>query len=140
MATIAVCRGALRRNAVPLGLSLSTGIFLFSRQPPTRLDALPSFGSRSPSAPAASHAVEESKEWLNPEVIRQLSGGSLAGQLHEDCTKTGNAILTSDYRLRDWGACVLLFKDTGPAHWPSHRGRPSKFFAVGFPRKNVTRD
>lgn len=80
MATIAVCRGALRRNAVPLGLTLSTGVFLFSRQPPTRLDALPLPTSRSSPAPAASRAVEDSREWLNPELIRQLSGGSLAGQ------------------------------------------------------------
>ncbi|KAJ4391329.1 hypothetical protein N0V93_004946 [Gnomoniopsis smithogilvyi] len=78
MATMTLCRGALRRHAVPLTLSISTGMFLTSRQQPIRLDAMQASKSRSPS-PAASRAVEESKEWLNPDVIRQLSGGSLAG-------------------------------------------------------------
>ncbi|CAN8097181.1 unnamed protein product [Discula destructiva] len=78
MATVALCRGALRRHAVPLGLSLSTGVFLIGRQRPIRLDALSTTSSSSP-APAAARALEESKEWLDPEMIRQLSGGSLAG-------------------------------------------------------------
>lgn len=79
MATAALCRGALRRSAAPLTLGLSTGLFLAHRQHqrrPMRLDALP---ASRPSSPATSRAVADSEDWLDPEVIRQLSGGSLAG-------------------------------------------------------------
>lgn len=94
MSTVRLCRGVLRRSAVPLGLSLSTGIFLVSRQKPMLLEAMP---SRS-SSPVTSRAIEESTEWLDPEVIRQLSGGSLAGEKNE-CLPQGSqqeiAILTT---------------------------------------------
>lgn len=43
-----------------------------------RLDAMPA-ASRS-SSPAASRLVAESEDWLDPDVIKQLSGGSLAGE------------------------------------------------------------
>lgn len=80
MATIAFCRGALRRHAVPTALALSSGLYLVGRQPPTRLDAL--VRSPSPPAAAASRAAGERPGvgWLDPEVVRQLSGGSLAGE------------------------------------------------------------
>lgn len=80
MATIALCRGALRRHAVPTGLVLSSGLYLASRQAPTRLDSLPY--SRSSSLSSAPRVVDERSDehWLDPEVIRQLSGGSLAGE------------------------------------------------------------
>lgn len=78
MATIALCRGALRRHAMPLTLSLSTGAFLVCRQRPMRLDAMPAT-SRSPS-PTSSRVVNESDDWLNPQVIKELAGGSLAGE------------------------------------------------------------
>lgn len=81
MATAALCRGALRRSAAPLTLGLSTGLLLAHRQHqrhPVRLDAL---SSSRPSSPATSKVVAESEDWLDPEVIRQLSGGSLAGMM-----------------------------------------------------------
>lgn len=79
MATATLCRSALRRSAAPLTLGLSTGLLLAHRQHlrhPVRLDALP---ASRPSSPVTSRDVAGSEEWLDPEVIRQLSGGSLAG-------------------------------------------------------------
>lgn len=79
MATATLCRGALRRTAAPLTIGLSSGLFLAHRQHqrhPVRLDALP---ASRPSSPATSRSVAESEDWLDPEMIRQLSGGSLAG-------------------------------------------------------------
>lgn len=76
MATIALCRGAVRRSAAPVVLGLSTGLFLANRQRPMRLDAMPASQS---SSPATERIVAQSEEWLNPEIIKQLSGGSLAG-------------------------------------------------------------
>lgn len=76
MATIAVCRGALRRSAAPVTLGLSTGLFLANRQRPMRLDAMSA--SRS-SSTTTERIVAQSDDWLDPEVIKQLSGGSLAG-------------------------------------------------------------
>lgn len=78
MATRALCRGGLRRHALPLTLSMSAGLFLASRQKPIRLDAMPA-ASRS-SSPVVDRAAAESEDWLNPDVIKQLSGGSLAGE------------------------------------------------------------
>lgn len=80
MATIALCRGTLARHAVPLALGTSAGVFfaLRQQQQPIRLDALPSYSSSSSSSRPVSPAVE-TEGWLSPEVIRQLSGGSLAG-------------------------------------------------------------
>lgn len=79
MATIALVRGALRRHAVPATLALSSGLYLASRQPPMRMDALPARSSSSSPPPAPPRIVEETAGWLDPEIIRQLSGGSLAG-------------------------------------------------------------
>lgn len=80
MATIALVRGALRRHAVPATLALSSGLYLASRQPPMRMDALPARSSSSSPPPAPPRIVEETAGWLDPEIIRQLSGGSLAGE------------------------------------------------------------
>lgn len=82
MATATLCRAALRRTAAPLTLGLSTGLVLAHRQhqrQPIRLDALPGSSSPGSSSPAMSRAAAESEDWLDPELIRQLSGGSLAG-------------------------------------------------------------
>jgi hypothetical protein len=57
-------------------LGLSTGFFLANRQRPMRLDALST--SRS-SSPATERIAAQSDDWLDPEIIKQLSGGSLAG-------------------------------------------------------------
>lgn len=80
MATATLCRAALRSTAAPLTLGLSAGLVLAHRQhqrQPIRLDALPA--SSRPASPATSRAIAESEDWLDPEVIKQLSGGSLAG-------------------------------------------------------------
>lgn len=115
MATATLCRGALRRTAAPLTLGLSSGLFLAHRQHqrhPVRLDALPA--SRS-SSPATSRSVAESEEWLDPEMIRQLSGGSLAGFLAGLVVSvfsktlvllTGLAIVTVQVASR-WGVDLL---------------------------------
>jgi hypothetical protein len=98
MATRTLCRAALRRNAVPFTLSLSTGLFLAhhnTTQHPIRLDTFSSWsspfgrGGRStpPPPPVSSDSrrpqekekEEEEDGFLNAEVIKQLSSGSLAG-------------------------------------------------------------
>ncbi|KAI7787622.1 fun14 family protein [Diaporthe eres] len=115
MATATLCRGALRRTAAPLTLGLSSGLFLAHRQHqrhPVRLDALP---ASRPSSPATSRSVAESEEWLDPELIRQLSGGSLAGFLAGLVVSvfsktlvllTGLAIVTVQVASR-WGVDLL---------------------------------
>ncbi|KAK7717297.1 hypothetical protein SLS64_002787 [Diaporthe eres] len=115
MATATLCRGALRRTAAPLTLGLSSGLFLAHRQHqrhPVRLDALP---ASRPSSPATSRSVAESEEWLDPEMIRQLSGGSLAGFLAGLVVSvfsktlvllTGLAIVTVQVASR-WGVDLL---------------------------------
>lgn len=88
MAAATLCRSALRRSAAPLTLGLSTGLLLAHRQHqrhPIRLDALP---ASRPNSPATNRAVAESEDWLDPEVIRQLSGGSLAGTHSDSLTPT----------------------------------------------------
>lgn len=79
MATIALCRASLRRHAVPTTLALSSGLYLANRRQPTRLDAFSS-STAPPVAPRSLADERSGKEWLSPEVIRQLSGGSLAGK------------------------------------------------------------
>ncbi|KAL1873973.1 hypothetical protein VTK73DRAFT_674 [Phialemonium thermophilum] len=64
-----LCRSALRRSAVPLGLGLSTGVVMASRQRPFRFDA-------RPPAQALSTKPRNS---LDPETIKQLSKGSVTG-------------------------------------------------------------
>lgn len=81
MATLHLCRAALRRNAVPLSLGLTSGLILLNRQQPMRLDAIP-----PPSIPINQRQYSGSpsprKERLDAEVIKQLSGGSLSGTHH----------------------------------------------------------
>lgn len=115
MATATLCRGALRRTAAPLTIGLSSGLFLAHRQHqrhPVRLDALP---ASRPSSPATSRSVAESEDWLDPEMIRQLSGGSLAGFLAGLVVSvfsktlvllTGLAIVTVQVASR-WGVDLL---------------------------------
>lgn len=116
MATATLCRTALRRTAAPITLGLSTGLVLAHRQhqrQPMRLDALSP--SRS-NPPATSRAVAaESEDWLDPELIRQLSGGSLAGFLSGLVVSvfsktlvllTGLAIVTVQLASR-WGVDLL---------------------------------
>ncbi|KAK1768642.1 hypothetical protein QBC33DRAFT_535661 [Phialemonium atrogriseum] len=69
MAALSMCRSALRRNVVPLSLGLSAGAMMISRQTPLRFD----------SRPAARSMSSGRKDRLDPEVIKQLSGGSLSG-------------------------------------------------------------
>ncbi|POS81430.1 hypothetical protein DHEL01_v200162 [Diaporthe helianthi] len=115
MATATLCRSALRRTAAPITLGLSTGLVLAHRQhqrQPMRLDALPATRS---NPTATSHAVAESDDWLDPELIRQLSGGSLAGFLSGLVVSvfsktlvllTGLAIVTVQVASR-WGVDLL---------------------------------
>ncbi|KAG8161623.1 hypothetical protein KVR01_008610 [Diaporthe batatas] len=114
MATATLCRTALRRTAAPITLGLSTGLLLAHRQHhrhPIRLDALPASSSSSrPTSP-----VTGSEDWLDPELIRQLSGGSLAGFLSGLLVSvfsktlvllTGLAIVTVQVASR-WGVDLL---------------------------------
>lgn len=82
MSAIPLCRAALRRNALPLGVGLTSGFVLLHRQQPMRLDAI----AANPSANHRQFSVSSSqrKDRLNPEVIKQLSGGSLAGEMEQD--------------------------------------------------------
>ncbi|KAB5570418.1 hypothetical protein GE09DRAFT_1217855 [Coniochaeta sp. 2T2.1] len=71
MATLLMARSALRRNIVPMSLGLSASLLAASRQSPMRLDA---------RIPAASRPVSTGpNERLNPDIIKQLSSGSIAG-------------------------------------------------------------
>lgn len=73
-------RPAFRRGLVPLCIGLSSGALLAARQRPMRLDARPYAAPLSPSSPPRT-AVEDESEWLNPEIIKQMSGGSVTGAL-----------------------------------------------------------
>lgn len=71
MATLLMARSALRRNIVPMSLGLSASLLAVSRHAPLRLDS---------RIPAASRPVSTgSRDNLNPDVIKQLSSGSIAG-------------------------------------------------------------
>lgn len=118
MATATLCRAALRRTAAPITLGLSTGLVLAHRQhqrQPMRLDALPASPTSRSNSPATSRVVAESEDWLDPELIRQLSGGSLAGFLSGLVVSvfsktlvllTGLAIVTVQVASR-WGVDLL---------------------------------
>lgn len=99
MATIALCRGALRRHAAPLTLGLSASLFLVSRQPPMRLDAV----SARPISQQPSSIIAESKSegWLSPEFVKQLSGGSLTGQRLQKPSKRERSLARSAARDLD---------------------------------------
>ncbi|KAK3692696.1 hypothetical protein B0T22DRAFT_22673 [Podospora appendiculata] len=81
MASLMVCRAALRRNAVPLSLSLgfvTGGGLLMARQRPLHLDTFPPL---STSTRPVSNGPPPPKERLDSDIIKQLSGGSLSGFL-----------------------------------------------------------
>ncbi|KAJ9134446.1 hypothetical protein NKR23_g10134 [Pleurostoma richardsiae] len=85
MSAAFLCRGALRRRGIPLALGLSSGALMVSRQKPFRLDAATATTTLGPPptsrGPAVGPTVEEEGGWLSPEVIKQLSSGSLTGLL-----------------------------------------------------------
>ncbi|KAK3357709.1 hypothetical protein B0T25DRAFT_167591 [Lasiosphaeria hispida] len=81
MAHVAFCRGALRRNALPLGLGLTSGLVLLNRQQPMRFDAIASSPPLTKRPFSEGPSPGQKKERLNPEIIKQLSGGSLGGFL-----------------------------------------------------------
>ncbi|KAK0622862.1 hypothetical protein B0T14DRAFT_564274 [Immersiella caudata] len=80
MASRTLCRAAFRRNALPLGVGLTSGLVLLHQQRPLRLDAISNAPiSRRPFSDKPGPG--QRKDRLSPEVIKQLSGGSLAGFL-----------------------------------------------------------
>ncbi|KAI0127511.1 hypothetical protein BJ170DRAFT_375569 [Xylariales sp. AK1849] len=74
MSAFVLTRTVLRRQALGAGIGLSIGSMLVLRQPKIRMDsrAVPRPTSRDPAP---------SNEMLNPEIIKQLSGGSVTGFL-----------------------------------------------------------
>ena len=71
MATLLMARSALRRNMIPMSLGLTASLMVASRQRPVRLDE---------RIPATSRPVSTGpKDNLNPDIIKQLSSGSIAG-------------------------------------------------------------
>ncbi|KAK1756248.1 hypothetical protein QBC47DRAFT_183362 [Echria macrotheca] len=76
MATLPLCRAVLRRNALPIGVGLTSGLVLLKRQQPMRFDAPPTT-TRRQFSDGPDH--RQRKDMLSPDVIKQLSGGSLAG-------------------------------------------------------------
>jgi len=90
MAFMLLCRGALRRNAVPLGVGFTSGLVLLHRQPPMRFDsALATSTSQRQfsNGPKSSHR----RDRLSPEVIKQLSSGSLSGNAAQYISKELNS-------------------------------------------------
>ncbi|KAK3313450.1 hypothetical protein B0H66DRAFT_594342 [Apodospora peruviana] len=77
MATIPLYRAALRRSAVPLSLSAGLGLAMASRQQPMRFDAV--YSAPAPAAGRQYSQEPKRKDMLDPEVVKQLSGGSLSG-------------------------------------------------------------
>jgi hypothetical protein len=83
MATAMLCRRALAQRALPLAIGVSLGIgqhTFASRHQPLRLDAPRS----APPAFSTAHGRQETDiedEFLDSDVIRQLSGGSVSGKV-----------------------------------------------------------
>jgi len=73
MATTFVCRRALRRQLVPISLGLTSGAWMLSRQRPLRLDA-------APQPPRTVPTQRDAAEKLDPNILRQISSGSLSGR------------------------------------------------------------
>lgn len=73
-----ICRRALAQRIVPVTLGLSSGVYLIARQKPMRLDALP-----ARVTPSSRQEPPEVHERLNPDMIKQLSSGSIAGESRE---------------------------------------------------------
>ncbi len=66
-----------RHAALPLTLGLTTGLLAVHHQHPMRFDAYP--GSSTQLRSLSQELRKEKRELLDPEVIKQLSGGSLSG-------------------------------------------------------------
>ncbi|KAM7223585.1 hypothetical protein V8F06_001059 [Rhypophila decipiens] len=83
MATLSIYRTAFHRSAVPLGLSLGAGLAIThaSSRQPLRFDSLQTSSGYSSPVSTRGYASEppKRKEILDPEVIKQLSSGSLSG-------------------------------------------------------------
>ncbi|KAH8653655.1 hypothetical protein BX600DRAFT_515907 [Xylariales sp. PMI_506] len=76
MSAFMISRSLLRRHALATGISLSVGSALVLRQPKIRMDA-----RAVPRPMTTGVGASGSKERLDPEVIRQLSSGSVTGFL-----------------------------------------------------------
>lgn len=79
MATVSIYRTAFQRNAIPIGLSLTAGLALASRQQPIRLDSVYQAASVQPASTRGYSNEPKRRDRLNPEVLKQLSSGSLSG-------------------------------------------------------------
>jgi hypothetical protein len=80
--TTARLRPALRRAALPLTVGLTTGLVAVHHQRPMRFDYAATTKTRSSSPLASSVESPKRKEdLLDPEMIRQMSGGSLSGEM-----------------------------------------------------------
>ncbi|ETS75676.1 hypothetical protein PFICI_12620 [Pestalotiopsis fici W106-1] len=77
MSALLLSRTAFRSRAVGAGIGLSIGSVLAYRQPRLRMD------SRSVPHPSTREAATTTppKDRLDPEIIKQLSGGSITGFL-----------------------------------------------------------
>lgn len=135
MATVSIYRTAFQRTAVPLGLSLTAGLALASRQQPVRLDSLYQAGSVQPAATRGySNEHKRRERRLNPEVIKQLSSGSLSGWF---CSfPHALRILSCSHfhplknkRLRGRNPSQRLFQDPRPAPGDNHCPQPSMSFS-----------
>ncbi|KXX78653.1 hypothetical protein MMYC01_202578 [Madurella mycetomatis] len=78
LARTAVTRSALRlrRNALPLSLSLTSGLVAIHCQRPLQFDT-PAAAAANQSRPF--HQNTRRKDGLDAETVKQLSGGSLSG-------------------------------------------------------------
>jgi hypothetical protein len=81
MAFVLAARHTLRRNAVPIAVSLSATGLMLSRQPRMRLDSLPAASQPTVSQRMEYSTENQPKDFLDPWTIKQLSGGSLAGEI-----------------------------------------------------------
>ncbi|ORY69495.1 uncharacterized protein BCR38DRAFT_480682 [Pseudomassariella vexata] len=75
MSALLMSRTALRRSALGAGISLSIGSAMVLTQPKLRMDTL------ATSRATISTKSGPSKERLDPDVIKQLSSGSMTGFL-----------------------------------------------------------
>lgn len=100
MATLLMARSALRRSIVPMSLGLTASLMVASRQSPMRLDA------RTPAVPRP--VSTSPQENLNPDIIKQLSSGSIAGIPSPSTSQKG---LLIRHRFRDRSRHQLVLED-----------------------------
>jgi len=113
MAALPLCRSALRRSALPIGVGLTSGFLFLHRQRPMRFDALnPEPIGRRQFSSDPKHT--QGKEILSPEVIKQLSGGSVAGGYYAN-----RGVIPTDRiaRLHFWSSCQRIFQDSSIVSW-----------------------